>query len=250
VSPITIGLTVFAFTFGGVLLGMLISKSLPEHHLESASKDMVKVGMGLVVTMSALVLGLLVSSAKAFYDEQKTELAETTSKVILLDRMLAIYGPETKAIRDQLQEVVGHTLQSMWPQESSQDRPQTPAAENESFYQSIWALNPTDDRQKSLQGDAASIAMAIAQTRWLMFVQRTESVSPALLITLCFWLTVVFVSFGLYAPRNATVTGSLFFAALSVSGAIFLIMEYYSPYSGVVHISSASLRSAFAQLGR
>jgi hypothetical protein len=65
-----------------------------------------------------------------------------------------------------------------------------------------------------------------------------------------FWLSMFFISWGLYAPPNATVLASLFAAALSVSGAILLILELYSPYRGLIQIPSAPLRATLAYLGQ
>jgi membrane-bound ClpP family serine protease len=71
-----------------------------------------------------------------------------------------------------------------------------------------------------------------------------------MLAVLVFWLTAIFISFGLSAPRNATVITALLVSGLSVSGAIFLILEMYTPFSGVIQISSVPLRLALAQLGQ
>jgi hypothetical protein len=92
--------------------------------------------------------------------------------------------------------------------------------------------------------------MGAGQTRWLMYEQGNVPLPRPLLVVVVFWLTIVFISFGLYAPRNPTVVGVLFLCALSVSGAIFLILELYSPFEGWIKISSAPLRNALAQLGR
>jgi len=207
--------------------------------------------MGLVVTMSALVLGLLVSSAKASYDEQKTELTDVASKVIVLDRMLALYGPDTNESRDLLRSTVIRNLQLIWPEERSRNSElHAPSADSEGLFAKIWELSPTDDKQRLLQSEAANLALGLGQTRWLMYVQGADGVSSILLVTLGFWLTMVFVSFGVYAPRNATVNTSLFISAVSVSGAVLLIMEYYSPYSGLIKVSSGPLRAALAHLGQ
>jgi len=94
------------------------------------------------------------------------------------------------------------------------------------------------------------LAVDLGKTRWLMYEQETGSVSIPLLVVLVFWLTVIFISFGLFAPFNVTVVSSLFASALSVSGAIFLILEMYTPYEGLVQISNAPLRAALAHLGQ
>jgi membrane-bound ClpP family serine protease len=95
-----------------------------------------------------------------------------------------------------------------------------------------------------------SLLLGLGQTRWLQYAQESTSVSMPLLVVLVFWLTTIFISFGLYAPANGTVFTSLLVSALSVSAAIFLILELYTPYSGVIQVSSAPLRDALTQLGK
>src|SRR5208282_2728000 len=189
------------------------------HHLSADSKDVVKLGMGLVATMAALVLGLLIASAKASYDTQSTEVTEMSAKVILLDRVLAHYGPETKEARALLYGIVARALDRMWPKDrtdSSQAAPQTSGAEV--LYDKVQELSPKDDMQRSLQAQALTMMMRLGETRWLMYEQGVTSVSTPLLVVLVMWLTFLFVSFGVLAPPNATVVASLFVSALSVSG--------------------------------
>jgi hypothetical protein len=246
-SSTTISLIAFACVFGGALLGILLHAVLPQHHLSNESKDIVKLGMGLVGTMAALVLGLLVASAKGSYDTQSAELTKMSANIALLDRVLALYGPETKETRALLRGAVARVLDQMW---SSASLSVPTAAGGEILYEKIQGLSPKNDTQRSLQGQALSMAMDLGKTRWLMYEQTTTPVSMPLLVVLVLWLAVIFVSFGIFAPFNATVVASLFVSALSVSGAIFLILEMYTPYTGVIAISSAPLRAALAQLGQ
>jgi hypothetical protein len=243
-SSITLSLVVLICVFGGALIGIYLHAILPEHHLGSDSKDIVKLGMGLVGTMSALVLGLLVASAKGSYDAQSTELTQMSANIGILDRALTMYGPETKEIRAMLRGVVGHMTDQMW----SSNSPVPPsAAGGENIFERIHGLSPKNEPQRLLQSQALSIAVDIGKTRWLMYEQAITAVSLPLLVVLVLWLTVIFISFGLFAPFNATVVSSLLVAALSVSGAIFLILEMYSPYSGLIKISSAPLRASISQ---
>ena len=249
-SFITVSLIVFACVFGGAMLGMLLHSVLPNHHLSSESKDIVKLGMGMVATMSALVLGLLVASAKGAYEAQRAELTQMAANLAVLDRVLANYGPETKEARTLLRETVVRALDQLWNEDGGASRLTPSSAGGPALYEKIGGLLPQNEAQRSLHGQAVRIALDIAKTRWLMYEQSTSSVSLPLLVMLICWLTVVFISFGLFAPFNATVVSSLFVAALSVSGAVFLIFEMYAPYSGVIQISSAPLRAALAHLGQ
>ncbi len=244
---IAIRLIVFACVFGSALFGMFLRGVLPEQHLSADSKDTVRLGMGMVATMAALILGLLVASAKNFFDTQSSDLTQLSANVILLDRVLAHYGAETKEVRDVLRGAVARTLDLIWHQ-GSQMAPT--AAGGEILYDKIQALSPQNDAQRALKAQASSMAIDLGKLRWLMFEQGSASISLPLLAVLIFWLAIVFTSFGLFAPRNATTIAALLVCALSVSGAIFLILELYTPFEGLMQISSAPLRSALAHLGQ
>lgn len=244
---IAIRLIVLACVFGAALIGMFLRAVLPEQHLSADSKDTVRLGIGVISTMAALVLGLLVASAKNFYDAQSSELTQMSANVILLDRVLAHYGPEAKEARDLLRGAVARTLNLIWHQDHSEMVPT--AAGGEVLYDKIQALSPKNDAQHALQAQASSMAIDLGKLRWLMFEQGSTSISLPLLWMLVFWLVIVFTSFGLFAPSNPTVIATLFLCALSVSGAIFLILEMYTPFGGLMQISSAPLRNALAHLG-
>lgn len=222
-SSIAISLIVFACVFAAALLGIFLRAILPDHHLSADSKGVVNLGTALVATMSALVLGLLIASAKNSFDTQNTALTEMSAQVVVLDRVLAHYGPETKEVRDLLRTTVVHVLDQMGSKNPIGQ--EAPSAGREVLLDKIQGLSPKDDRQRSLQAQAFSIAMGLLQTRWLQYQQTTTAVSVPLLVVLVFWLTVIFFSFGLFAPRNATVVASLLICALSVSGAILLILK-------------------------
>jgi hypothetical protein len=259
-SSLAIRLIVFACIFGAALLGLFLRSVLPEKHLRADSKDAVRLGMGMIATMAALVLGLLVASAKNFYDTQSSELNQLSANVILLDRVLAHYGPETKEARDLLRGGVARTIDLIWhrdpsvktlPLASRRDSQMAPTpGGSEILYDKIQALSPTTDVQRALKAQASSIAVDLGKLRWLMFEQGTTGISMPLLAVLVFWLAIVFTSFGLFAPPNATVLATLFLCALSVSGAIWLILEMYTPYEGLMQISSAPLREALGRLGQ
>lgn len=250
-SPESIGLIVLGCVFGGALLGMALHLILPEHHVSADSKDVIKLGMGLTATMSALVLALLIASAKSSYDAQRNELTQLSANVILLDRVLAHYGPETKAARDLLRRYLTRAFDQIWPRNSpSAADLEPPTALGEQFYDALQALSPQNEVQRSLQAQAQKMSIDLAQTRWLLFEQRGSSIPMPFLVLLVFWVTIIFLSFGLFAPRNATVIATLFLCAVSVSGAIFLILELDRPFGGLIQISGAPLRNAIAHLGK
>ena len=241
----------FVCVFGGALFGMFLRAALPEHQLSADSKDTVRLGMGLIGTMSALVLGLLIASAKSFYDTQSSQLTTISAKMILLDRVLAHYGPESKEARDLLRSSVTRTLDRLWPKDGRQSPQTAPAsAEGESIYDAIQNLTAKSDTQRALQAQAVNIAVQLGEARWLMYQQASGFVSVPVLAVVVFWLAMIFISFGLFAPRNAIAIATLFVCATSVSGAIFLIVAMYRPFQGIMQISSAPLRNALAYLGQ
>jgi hypothetical protein len=252
-SSLEIAGITFVCIFGGALLGMFFRSVLPEHHLSADSKDVVKVGMGLIATMAALVLGLLTGSAKSAFDTQDAELKHMAANVILLDRTLAHYGPDTKSIRDQIRRAIQYKLAATWPEDGSAARVDTsettPAVEG--IEDAIRALSPQNDVQRALQSRALQVTGDLLQTRWLMFGQQAgNAIQTPLLVVLVFWLAALFASFGLFAPRNLTVIAVLCVSALSVSGAILLILEMNQPFQGLVKVSSAPLRYTLAHLGQ
>jgi hypothetical protein len=252
-SSLAIAGIVFVCIFAGAVLGMVLQSVLPEHHLSPDSKDVVKVGMGLIATMAALVLGLLTGSAKSSFDAQDNEVKQSAANLILLDRVLAHYGPETKDAREMLRRTVANRLAMTWPENGAPpaglDVPgTTPAAEG--IQDAIRALTPQNDAQRGLQSQALQISGDVMQTRWLLFAQAGNAIQVPLLVVLVFWVTALFASFGLFAPRNGTVIAVLALAALSVAGAILLILEMNQPFQGMIKISGAPLRYALAHLGQ
>jgi hypothetical protein len=251
-SSLAVGGIVFAAVFGAALLGTGIRAWLPGHHLSADSRSVVSLGMGLIGTMAALVLSLLISSAKSSYDTRVAEVTKMSADVILLDRVLAHYGPETKAARDALHLAVAQTLDRIWAADRSLATTLAPPSGGlELLYDRIQALSPGTPAQQALQTRALAISLDLAHARLMLMVQIGSSIPTPFLVVLVSWLAIILVSFGLFAPpRNATVIAALFVCALAFSSAIFLILELDQPFQGLVRISSATLRSALAQLGQ
>jgi len=248
---IKISSIVFVLVFGGALFGIFLHGALPEYYLREGTKEAVRLSMTLVSTMAALVLGLLVASAKNSYDAKNTALVETAARVVLLDRVLAHYGAETKEVRELLRNEYSRVMERMWSKNRANPSGlEAPSNEVDVLIGKLQELSPKDATQGSLKTQAVGIAWVVGQTRWLLYAQQAVPISAPILVTLVFWLIALFVGFGLFGPRDAVVVVSMLISAASVSGAIFLIVEMYAPFSGLVQISSAPLRAALAQLGR
>lgn len=252
-SSMTIALIVFIGIFGGALFGLFLSMALPQHHLSSESKETVKMGAGLVATMAALVLGLLVGSAKSSFDAMNTGLTEMGARIIMLDRVLAHYGPETKDVRNMIRGTVDTVVGQIWPEEKAGPVRLDVVEKSvgmDRIQAGIRALSPQDDTQRQLQSQALQISSDLAQLRWILIEQREKSLPTTFLVVLVFWLAMLFASFGMFAPRNATVITVLGISALSVAGALFIILEMNTPLEGMIKVSSAPLHKALEHLGK
>jgi len=230
---------------------MLLRGMLPEHHLSAESKDTVKLGTGLIGTMAALVLGLLVASAKSSYDTKKDEVIHMSANALLLDRILAHYGPEGQDARELLRQTVATALDRIWGASKAfnpTSAPTSPVAEE--LFLKIHQLPTTNDTQRQFAAQAQSILGEMGRTHMLLFQQKASSISLPLLVVVTFWLSIMFLSFGLFAPRNGTVFFTLLLCAISVSGAIFLVVELDRPFDGLIHIPIAPFKNMLSLLGR
>ncbi|SRR5579875_1207006 len=252
-GAIAIGTIVFACLFGGSMLGMFLRTRLPESHLSTDSKDLIKLAMGVLGTMAALVLALLISSAKSSYDTQRGEVIRMAADFIQLDRVLARYGPESRDARSLLRSTLITGIDEIWPNDrykaANLDSTAARASANR-FLENVQQLKPGDEYQRSLQAQALQISADLTATHSLLLEQTQGSIPMPFLVILVFWLTVIFIGFGLFAPANPTVAGALLLSSLSIATAIFLILELDRPFEGLMRISDIPLRNAVIYLGK
>ena len=249
-SSIAIGIVVFACAFGGALVGMRLRRLLPSDHLNEASKDTIKLGIGLIATMTALILGLVIASAKSSFDDINAAVKHAAADVLALDRTLANYGSEAGDIRAMMKTILAHRIDMIWPSDPSRPSQfdETPAPQDvEMIATRIRALKPQTDEQHWLQTRALDLSESLFLRRTLVVASMGSSIPLPFLVMLVFWLTVIFASFGLFAPGNATVVSVLLVCAVSVSGAVFLVLEMDSPFQGVMRVSGDPLRFAVSR---
>ncbi|MCW5734577.1 MAG: hypothetical protein KIS73_10645 [Enhydrobacter sp.] len=244
-SPLAIASVVFVCALGSAIAGMLIT--LPDRHRDQDSKDTVKLVMGLIATISALVLSLLIASANGLYNAQRSELQSLAANVILLDKLLESYGPETRETREMLRNAVTASHERLWAPGGVQ-----PMAANlvTGFLNKIQSLSPTTDAQRNIQGRIVQVGETLVQTRLLMFEQLGDEVSLPVLTVLVGWICMLFLGFGLFTRLHLTVAIAVISGAASVSGAIFLILELSEPFGGLLRLSDAPLQHVLTQLGR
>lgn len=247
-SALTTSLIVGVILVSGAFGGVWLRRVLPDKHLDQHAKDVVRLGAGLLATIVGLVLGLLISSAKSNYDTQRDEVRQLAAEMIMLDQLLQEYGPETKPVRVALRNAVPVVIERMWAEDGSAGQPFVASGPGEAAYRAITSLRATTDAQRFYQAQAAQIANALAQLRLTLYEQSGGRMPPVFLGVLVAWLFVLFVSFSLFSPLNPTASTAVVVIALSASGAIFLILEMYHPFSGIMQIDSTPLRQALAPL--
>ena len=247
-SSITVALITLVFTFAGSLCGLFLRFVLPDNHLDEDARDVMQLGAGLIATMTALLLGLLINSANNSLDALSTELTQASTTIVELDQSLASYGPETAELRQSLRKCVVAAIESIGEEVPNEKFDIGKALRK--IQSKLRSLSPQNNAHDILQSQALQEAQQLTHSRLLLLEHRSNRISGIFLFVLIFWLIVIFISFGLLAPRNRTLIGVLFVYALSVSAAIFVLMEMNNPYKGFISISAAPLHNAQEQLGR
>ncbi len=237
---------------GGAGVGILLRRSLPQHHLNEHSKDVVRLGAALLATVTALVLGLLITSAKTTYEAQRTQVKIIATKLVLLDELLKRYGPEARQARDLQRQAMLPLVDRIWGQHAVRTAsgvPFEPSTEGERVYAAVESLTPQNEVQRNLKFRALATIEAITESRVLLFEESEAGLPTALLSIVIFWLVILFAGFTLFSSVNPTSAAILAVIALSASGAIFLILEMNDPFGGLMQISPTPLRQALGALG-
>ncbi len=246
-----VSLSVAACIFGGGFAGLYLHRLLPDRHLTKESQEVIKLGTGMLSVLASLVLGLLIATAKGSYDSTDRGIRAYAAELALLNETLRDYGGDASVPRDLLRRYTERLLQDGWPKDSSRaatfDDEETRVL-LEHIREAIRALKPIDDGQKSLRTGAIDINMNLLRQRWLLIEQQGSSVQRIVLVILVSWVSIIFVSFGMNAPRNGIVISAFMICSLAIGGAIFLILEMDRPLDGVMQISSWPMRNVLEQM--
>ena len=251
-GPIAETVIVFICVFASGMLGLYLRSVLPQRHVQEDSLAMVRLCSGVIATLAALVLGLLVASAKGTYDRLSEQVTTTAAAIVLLDRSLAQYGPQTSEARSSLRAAVAATVSTLFSAHHAVADLDTreALARGENLQSELRLLTPENDAQRLLQARAVELANQIAQTRMLAITQAQSSLPPVFLVILVVWLSIMVAGFGLVTSTNPTVIITLFLCALSVAGAVLMIEELNRPLEGLMKVPSEPMRYALAHLGQ
>ncbi len=247
---VAFGLAVFVLLSGIVLIALRLHPRLPEGHLSKETQDAVKVGVGMIVVLSALVLGLLIASVKGSFDTAVRDLKRFSTQIVLLDRSLRAYGPEASSARPLLEQYVERALAGTWPTGNKPEVVDDPRAE-ELMYRlqnAILALAPENSRQRALGDETKTEVQRLIELRWTLVEEATTSLNVPLVSVLVVWLMLIFASFGYNAPRNALVVTTFILCAASIASALFLIVQMDRPFQGLIKVSPAPLENALVAI--
>lgn len=261
-----VSVLLLALLLAASTLGFAAQRRLREHHRARDAIDSVRLVITMLVTFAALVLGLLTSSAKTSFDAESGELRAYAIGLIRLDVSLRAYGSDTDRARAQLRAYTAAAIASTWPDETAPPGSYYPRHVNpvregslesrglgamlERIAREIEELTPRDAYHATVYADMHGHLTRVLQTRWQLVEQDRSSISTSFLMVLMFWLIVIFLIFGLSSPRNGLIYVVIFLSALSVSSALFMILELETPLSGWLVIPSAPLRDALAHQSR
>lgn len=249
-TNIIIGLISFAAIFGGALFGLFVAGRLPKHQLDSQTQSAITISVAVIGTLSALVLGLMVTAANSSFSKRSEEVRQLSLQVIRIDRNLRRYGSEGQAARDRLQDWAKLKILQLFPEKGQPPASSQTAIELlERVQDALLDLKPSNERQKYLRTLCVTLSSNLIQARWDLEQHLGHSIPLPFLVLLIFWLTIVFLSFGLFAPSNPITITALLLCSLAVAGGIVLIQELDNPLSGVIRIPSDSMRKALTEIG-
>ena len=244
-TALEIGLVALAIIFSGAIVGMLFGRLLPAHHMDSDTRTTISVSTAVIGTMSALVIGLMVSSANTSFQARNAAVSRLSADIIQLDGLLRRYGPEAEPVRQALQQYTAMKADDLIPagggRLANTDNPASLGALVQ-VEDLILALKTTDTRQHALVEQANQLVSDIVAARWLLIQQNDSKVPLPFLVMIVMWLTILFVSFGLFTPRNPTAIIVLFLCAFALFGAVKATLDMYTPFGGAVRLSGFPLR--------
>ena len=235
---------------GGLILGIGLHLRLPGHHLNEESQEVVKLAAGLIGTMAALVLGLLIASASTAFDAEAEHIEQLGASLFLLDRNLDHYGPEANEIRTMLHGTLTRIIEDLNRVGAAKELDSSVYSKaGRAIFTKIRDLTPKTEAQKVIQAGAIEVIDDVARTRWNLIQGRSDPIPIPFLVVLLIWIAVLFICFGLVSPLNATVVSVLFVSALTVAGAMLLIVELGDPFEGLLQVSVEPLSDALQLMG-
>jgi hypothetical protein len=233
------------------MIGLLLGRVIHENYRDDATQKIVQTAMGTISLVAALVLGLLVATAKNKFDTDNQQTEQFAANLMLLNRELANFGPGANESKGLLRKYTIAKIAATWPKESGpKPGPNDPPPWEllESFQKSVIGLIPQTESQRSEVTTALQTTADLTKTTWLETAKEADHIQHPFVFVMLGWLFLLFVGYGLYAPRNLLVVAALFVGALSIAGAIVLIVDMDSPFEGLIVVSPEPMQKALATM--
>ena len=234
----------------GIAAGMLLRKRIPADELSAGPKEVIRLGAGFLATLSAVLISLMIASAKNSYDTQAAHFRTLAAYLVETDQLLVQYGPETTQIRILMRQAVPAAVDRIWREKraANQDSAFTSASLAEQINSVVATLAPANDAQRALKRRIEEASNEIAKTRLLMFADGDRAIQTPFLLILVFWLAVVLASYVLFVEPSRVVIAALLVFALSISSALFLMADLSQPFVGLMQLPKEELRNTLGPM--
>jgi hypothetical protein len=249
-TPLIIAFFVFAIILAGAFAGAVARRYVPQHHLSEETKSVVSISMAVVATISALVLGLLLSNANSSFSAVQGQVNAMSAQILRLDQLLRRYGSETKLAREKLREYAERKRDDLFPNNPADIRLSDQSTYDllQEVEDLVLSVKPADARDQWWLAQAMTLASKIGDTRFLLAQHSGRGTPQAVLLLLVFWLTLLFASFALFAPSNMITNATLTLCALAIAGSIGMILELERGFGGLVQVSPQAMNHAVSAL--
>ncbi|MBL8417910.1 MAG: hypothetical protein JNN31_06700 [Dechloromonas sp.] len=250
-TPLIAAFVAAMLMMAGALVGALLRKHLPSKHFGQETMEAIKLGLGFIATLSALVMGLVISSSKAAYDARAEMVHSAAALIVQFDSNLRQIGPEANPIRLVLKDAVVATMGEIWGRRSLvAGQPEAVVTKRRvgQLEQMLFALVVSSEMQRQAQANAFRLVAELARLNASAFTQHGSDVVMPLLAVVSCWMMLNVAGWNLFAPASRMLMAVNVVCALSVASAVFLILEMDQPFNGVISISDAPMRAALERL--
>ena len=240
----------FVAIVAGMVLGMILRRQIPVVYLREDTKEVILRGAGFLTTLAAVLISLMIASAKTSYDTQDSHFRTLAAYLVETDQLLVQYGPEAMEVRILMRQAIPAAVDRIWreKQQATQNSAFTAASLAEQLNSAVEALTPTNDAQRAIKQRLEAAGAAIARTRLLMFADGDKPILTPFLLILIFWLAVIFASYSLFVEPGRLMLAALLVFALSVSSALFLVADLSQPFVGLMQLPKEQLEHTLAPL--
>jgi hypothetical protein len=265
---------VFVSVLTGAAIGMWLRYRLPENHVDEDSLDVIKSMTGMISVLSALVLGLLAANVRSDFESLNGQVRDFGAHLVMLDNTLRDMGAPADTARHMLLDYTTKAIDAVWGAKAASQKPilERGADAARSVVSRVFGgtdviwrerddgapvlgsvrllVANMDSANPALRASALRTLEYLLQARWILHERTASPILPPFMLLLTFWITAVFMSFGLAAPRNATVRIGFVVCAATLASCFYMTVEMDLPFDGFLTIGNTPLRDAVSHMMR